>query len=113
MARDVAWGDVRMVEMGRPDKTRPALVLTRNSALPYLSAVTVAPITRSLRGVPTEIVLGEENGLKITSAANFDNIVTVSKDRLGRYVGSVPASRRREIRNAILFALALDDGEEA
>ena len=108
VARDVSWGDIRMVEMGRPDKIRPALVLTRTSALPYLSSVTVAPITRTIRGIPTEVVLGEESGLKTASAANFDNLQTVSKQRLGRHLGALPRSRWREVREAILFALALD-----
>jgi mRNA interferase MazF len=97
-----------MVEMGRPDKTRPALVLTRTSALPYLSAVTVAPVTRTIRGIPTEIVLGEESGLKVTSAANFDNLQTVPKERLGRYLGALPRTRWREVREAVLFALSLE-----
>jgi mRNA interferase MazF len=97
-----------MVEMGRPDKTRPAVVLTRASALPYLTSITVAPITRTIRGIPTEIVLGEESGLKTTSAANFDNLQTVSKERLGRYLGTLPRNRWREVREAVLFALALE-----
>jgi mRNA interferase MazF len=97
-----------MVEMGRPDKTRPALLLTRTSALPYLSAVTVAPITRTIRGIPTEVVLGDESGLKTRSAANFDNLQTVSKERLGRYLGALPRTRWGEVREAVLFALALE-----
>jgi mRNA interferase MazF len=94
--------------MGRPDKTRPALLLTRSSAIPYLSAVTVAPVTRTIRGIPTEVLVGEEAGLKAASAASFDNLQTVPKDRVGRYLGSLPPSRRREVRQALLFALSLD-----
>lgn len=108
MARDLAWGDVRLVEMGRPDKTRPALILTRTSAIPYLSAVTVAPVTRTIRGIPTEVLVGDEVGLKVASAANFDSLQTVHKERVGRYLGALPASRRREARQALLFALSLD-----
>ena len=108
VARELAWGDVRLVEFGSPDKTRPALVLTRTSAIPFLNAVTVAPITRTVRGIPTEIVLGLEEGLKTTSAANLDAVQTVSKQRIGRYLGAVAGQRRTELRTALLFALDLD-----
>ena len=108
MARDLGWGEVRMVDLGGPHKTRPALILTRQSAIPYLNAVTVAPITRTLRGVPTEIRLGVAEGLKTTSAANLDAIQTVQTARVGRYLGTLDARRRHEIRFAVLFALGLD-----
>lgn len=108
MARGLAWGDVRLVELGAPDKRRPALVLTRTSAIPFLHAVTVAPVTRSIRGIPTEIVLGSDAGLKERSAANLDAIQTVSKKRVGRYLGSLPADRKDELREALLFALGLE-----
>jgi mRNA interferase MazF len=108
MAREVEWGDVRFVEFGRPDKTRPVLVLTRSSALPYLTAVTVAPITRSIRGIPTEVLLGVEEGLKTPSAVNLDSVQTISKERVGRYLGSLARSRRGEVRDALLFALGLE-----
>jgi mRNA interferase MazF len=109
MARGVAWGEIRLVEFDRPDKTRPALVLTRTSAIPVLAAVTVAPITRTIRGIPTEVRLGTEHGLKAASAANLDSVQTVRKERIGRYVGSVAPECRQEIRQALLFALELDD----
>jgi mRNA interferase MazF len=108
VAREIEWGDVRFVEFGRPDKTRPVLVLTRSSALPYLSAVTVAPITRTVRGIPTEVLLGTEEGLKIPSAANLDSLQTVSKRRVGRYLGALSLARRTEVREALLFALGLE-----
>jgi len=108
MARDIGWGDIRMVEFGGPHKTRPALVLTRGSAIPYLNAVTVAPVTRTIRGIPTEVAVGVEVGLKAPSVANLDSIQTVRASRLGRYLGSIPASRRTEVRDAVLFALGLE-----
>jgi mRNA interferase MazF len=108
MARDLGWGDVRMVEFGGPHKTRPALVLTRGSAIPYLNAVTVAPVTRTIRGIPTEVALGVDEGLKAPSVANLDNLQTVRASRLGRYLGSISASRRAEVRDAVLFALGLE-----
>ena len=108
MARDLAWGDLRMVDLGGPQKTRPALVLTRSSAIPYLTGITVAPITRTIRGIPTEIPLGVDAGLKTESVANLDCVQTVHKDRIGRYLGALPVERRAEVRAALLFALGLD-----
>jgi mRNA interferase MazF len=97
-----------MVELGGPQRSRPALVLTRGSAIPYLTAVTVAPVTRTIRGIPTEVALGVEEGLKAPSVANLDSIQTVRAARLGRYLGSLPAARRAEVREALLFALGLE-----
>lgn len=109
MARGIAWGDIRLVEFGKPDRTRPALVLTRTGVISRLSSVTVAPITRTIRGIPTEVGLGTDNGLKVTSVANFDSLQTVGKERIGRYLGSVGAQRRSEVREALLFAFDLEE----
>ena len=105
MARGLAWGDVRMVQFGPPDKTRPVLVLTRTSALGFLNAVTVAPITSAVRGVPSEVVLDEEDGMKSRCAVNLHNAVTVSQRRMGRRVSRLSASRMDEVCSALRFAL--------
>jgi mRNA-degrading endonuclease toxin of MazEF toxin-antitoxin module len=67
----IARGDVRLYQFAAPDKMRPALVLTRNSAIAYLSSVTVAPITSTIRGMPSEVVLNEEDGMKFPCAVNL------------------------------------------
>ncbi len=108
VARGLAWGDIRLVQFGRPDKTRPALVLNRTSALSFLSGVTVAPITRTIRGSPTELRLGPDHGLKEESVAKLDALQTVSKERIGRFVGSIRDDLKPTIRGALLFALELD-----
>jgi mRNA interferase MazF len=108
VARGIAWGDIRLVDLGKPDKRRPVLVLTRTSAVPYLNAVTVAPITRTVRGVPTEVLLGVDEGMKGPSVANFHSLQTVNVKRVGRYVGSLGKARKSEVRRALLFALELD-----
>jgi mRNA interferase MazF len=114
MADRLRWGDIRLVELAAPDKRRPALVLSRTSHLPHLTQVIVAPITRTVRGIATEVSLGEESGLKEPSVAKLDQLQAVHRRRLGRFVGSLSASRKREVRDAVLFALALDDdGSEA
>ena len=60
MAGRIARGDVRLYRFAPPDKKRPVVVLTRNSAVAYLSTVTVAPVTSAMRGVPSEVVLNED-----------------------------------------------------
>jgi mRNA interferase MazF len=111
MARGVTpdWGEIRLVLLAKPDKTRPALILTRGSAIGYLNAITVAPITRTIRGAPSEILVGTDEGLKQESAVNFDALQTLPKQRIGRYLGSLARHRRRELRSALLFALDLDE----
>jgi mRNA interferase MazF len=98
-------GEVRLFRFPRPDKQRPVVVLTRESAIPYLSAVTVAPITSTLRGVPSEIRLTVADGMKNECAVNLHNVVTVSKAHLGRRVASLTAERMQEICGALGFAL--------
>jgi mRNA interferase MazF len=105
MAGRVERGEVRLYSFPRPDKSRPVLVLTRASAIGYLSRVTVAPITSAIRAVPSEVVLGPEDGLKQPCAVNLHNLVTVSKDGLGRRVAQLGEERMRDVCTAIGFAL--------
>jgi mRNA interferase MazF len=112
MAEGLNWGDIRLVELAAPDKRRPALVLTRGSLLPHLTQVVVAPITRTVRGIATEIAIGEESGLREPSAIKLDQVQAIDRRRLGRFVGSLDPDRKREVRTALLFALGLDDQDE-
>jgi len=83
-------------------------VLTRDSAIAYLSTVTVAPITSAIRGVPSEIVLNEDDGMKATCAVNLHNAVTVSQERLGKRVAQLSSLRMSEICAALRFSLGCD-----
>jgi mRNA interferase MazF len=85
-------------------------VLTRDSAIAYLAAVSVAPITSTIRGVPSEVVLNGGDGMKAPCAVNLHNAVTVSKDRLGRRVAQLSCSRMNEICAALRFSLGCDGG---
>ena len=105
VAGAIARGDVRLYRFREPDKQRPVVVLTRQSAIAYLSALTVAPITSSVRGVPSEVRLTEADGMKHPCAVNLHNLVTVSKERLGRRVASLSPERLSEICSALGFAL--------
>lgn len=108
MAARIARGDVRLYSFASPDKNGPVVVLTRDSALAYLGTVTVAPITSTIRGVPSEVVLNVEDGMKDPCAVNLHNPVTVAQDRLGKRVAQLSALRMQEICAALRFSLGCD-----
>ncbi len=108
MARGIARGDVRLYRFASPDKRRPVVVLTRDSAISYLSTVTVAPITSTIRGVPSEVALGDDDGMKASCAVNLHNTITVSQDRLGKRVARLSWLRMNEICAALRFSLGCD-----
>ena len=103
-------GDIRLYRFAPPDKQRPVVVLTRESALRYLSTVTVAPVTSTIRGVPSEVMLDEADGMKKPCAVNLHNMVTVSQQRLGRRVARVSGSKLGEICAAVRFSIGCDGG---
>lgn len=108
LAGGIARGDVRLYRLAPPDKARPVVVLTRDSALRYLSTATVAPITSSIRGVPSEVRLDEKDGMKAPCAVNLHNAVTVSQRRLGQRVAQLAPLRMKEICGALRFSLGCD-----
>jgi len=108
LAGRIERGEVRLFAFAPPDKVRPVLVLTRSSAIPYLSRVTVAPITSTIRGVPSEVVLGVEDGMRQPCVANLHNVTTVRRDALGKRVAQLSARRMREVCSALGFALGCD-----
>lgn len=101
-------GDVYWYTFREPDKRRPVLVLTRSSAIGFLAGITVAPITTTIRGIPTEVFLSPADGLPHDCAVNLDNIQTVPKARLGSYITHLSHERMRAVREAISFALGFD-----
>jgi mRNA interferase MazF len=108
MAGEIARGDVRLYSFSPPDKQRPVVVLTRESSIGRLSRVTVAPITSSQRGVPSEVTLNEDDGLKGPCAINLHNLVTVSQHRVGKRVAQLSLRRMDEICAALRFSLGCD-----
>jgi mRNA interferase MazF len=92
----------------RLTRKRPALVLTRSSAISYLSTVTVAPLTSTIRGVPSEVVLNEEDGMKSWCAVNLRSGVIISQQRIGRRVAQLSAERMNEVCAALWFSLGCD-----
>lgn len=98
-------GEIRWYRFQQPDKKRPVLILTRDSALEFLGDVTVAPITSTVRGIPSEVALSRADGLPRDCAINLDHVQTVSKARIGPVISALPASRMSEVRSALLFAV--------
>lgn len=96
---------MRWYRFAQPDKKRPVVILTRDSVLEYLGEATVAPITRTVRGIPSEVPLGLDDGMPEPCAVNLDHVQTVARSRLGALVTTLPLSRMAEIREALLFAL--------
>ena len=101
-------GDVRWYRFDKPDKNRPVVVLTRDAIIPHLGEVTVAPVTSTVRDIPSEVLLDTADGMPSACAVNCDHIQTVAKARIGSCITSLPPARMREVRAAIGFALALD-----
>lgn len=79
------------------DKRRPVLIVTRSEAIPVLTSIVVAPVTRTIRGIATEIPLGPQDGLPSLCVASFDNVQPIHRSLLTTRVGSTPPERRREI----------------
>jgi mRNA interferase MazF len=92
-------GDVCWYTFNAPDKKRPVLVLTRESAISVLNSVTVAPITSTIRSIPTELLLTEQDGVP----------QTVPKSNIGDRSTRLTSRRMKEAAAAVSFALGLDD----
>lgn len=102
-------GDICWYTFKAPDKRRPVLIVTRDSAIGVLNSVTIAPITSTIRSIPTEVVLTEDDGMPNICAASFDNLQTVSKSNIGDRIARLTARRMKEAGAAVSFALGLND----
>ncbi len=100
-------GEVRWFKFKPPDKKRPVLILTRNSVIEYLGEVTVAPITSTVRNIPSEVPLSRADGMPRTCAVNLDHLQTVSKTKIGGLICELTPARLDDIRRALSFALNL------
>jgi mRNA interferase MazF len=101
-------GDVYWYTFKEPDKRRPVLILTRDSAIHFLTSLTVAPITTTIRAIPTEVILSQADGVFADCAVNLDNIQTVQRAKVGAFITHLSLHRMRAVRKAIEFALGFD-----
>lgn len=98
-------GEVWWAELPSPVGNRPVVILTRDAVLENIGGVVVALITRTVRQLPTEMILGRRQGLPVPCVANLDNILTVPRQRLKRLMGACDAGKIEELNQAIKAAL--------
>ncbi len=98
-------GEVRWYRFTHPDKRRPVVILSRNSAIDVLAEVTVAPVTSTIRDIASEVPLGETDGMPRSCAVNLDHIQTVAKNKVGKLIATLDMEKLAELRSAIRFAL--------
>src|SRR5690606_2036313 len=97
-------GEIRWYTFRAPDKRRPVLILSRDEVIDQLNEVIVAPLTRTVRGLSTEVLLTPNDGMPVMSAVNFDHISLAQRSRLGAALASLPDARWSEVRSALLTA---------
>ena len=100
-------GEVRWYKFRHPGKKHPVVILTRNSILEYLGEVTIAPVTSTIRDIPSEVLLSRLDGMHNDCAINCDHIQTVSKSNVGSMITSLSKEKLSKVRDAINFALNL------
>ncbi len=98
---------MRPIHLAQLDEERPALILTRELVRPHLTQVTVAPISRTIRGLSTEVPVGPDNGLDEDSVVSCDNILTVPVATLGRHVGYLLPAQELQLSESIRAAFDL------
>ena len=101
-------GEIRWYTFALPDKRRPVLILTRDEVIDHLNEIIVAPITRTIRGLATEVVLTPDDGMPVVSALNFDHVALAQRQRIGALICSLPEERWIEVRRALLLACVFD-----
>jgi mRNA interferase MazF len=104
MAPRVNRGEIWLYTFGSPDKRRPVLVLSRQKAIGLLRTVLVAPITSTIHGAPSEVLVGIEEGLKNDSVVNLDQVQTVDQKKLHHFVGTVAPEKMSAVCQALVIA---------
>jgi mRNA interferase MazF len=100
----VRRGEIRWYTFAAPDKRRPVLLLTRDEIIHSLGEIIVAPVTRTIRGIATEVVLTPDDGMPVACALNFDHVSLARKARIGPALAAFPEARWPEVERALLLA---------
>ena len=96
-------GEIRWYTFRLPDKRRPVLILTRDEVIDRLNEIIVVPVTRTTRGLSTEVVLTTDDGMPVTCALNLDHISLAQHDRIGSVICNLPESRWSEVQRALMI----------
>jgi mRNA interferase MazF len=100
----VKRGEIRWYTYGLPDKRRPVLVLTRNEVIDRLNEIIVVPVTRTIRGLTTEVTLTHDDGMPVECVLNFDHVSLAQRDRIGGLLCNLPETRWPEVQSALMIA---------
>jgi len=109
LGRGINRGDIWLIDLGGKIRTRPVVILTRQNVIKYLNKVTVAEISTQGKGYPTEIFIGQRANLPKPSFVQADNIHTIAKYRLEKYLGTLHPALMRKISGKVVKALSLED----
>ena len=101
--------EVWWAELPPPVKSRPVVILTRDAVVNSIASLVVALVTRTIRGLETEVGLGRREGLPRPCVANLDNILTVPRGRLTRQMGALSQEKTKELDRAIMHALGVSE----
>ena len=101
-------GEVWWADLPPPAGHRPVVLISRDEAYSYRELVTVAPVSRRIRGIPAEVQLGPEDGLPRRCAVNLDSMTTVPIAALQRQIASLRTEQLQAVDSAIHFALGLE-----
>ncbi len=100
-------GEVWWAKLPQPAGRRPVLLLSRDAAYNVRTSVTVAIVTRTIRGIPVEVLLGQEDGMPAKCVVNLDDIITVPRSRLTERITVLASEKMTAVARAIIFALDL------
>ncbi len=100
-------GEVWWAELPPPIGRHPVLLLSRNAAYSVRTSVTVSVITSTIRDIPVEVPLGQQDGMPCKCVVNLDDILTIPKARLAARITTLSSEKMAAVANAIAFALNL------
>ena len=101
-------GEIRWYKFQTPDKKRPVLILHRDEIIEHLSEVTIAPVTTTIRDIPSEVFLSSvQDGVPRDCAVNLDHVQTVPKSRIGNLITTLSPLRMESVNHALRFALGI------
>lgn len=100
-------GEIWWAELAPPIGRRPVLLLTRDAAYAIRNSVTVAPVTRTIRPVPSQVLLTAQDGMSTNCVVNLDDIATINLSSIKEYQTTLSPERMQAVNRAIIFALGL------
>ncbi len=101
-------GEIWWAELAPPAGRHPVLLLSRSEAYPVRELVMVAPLTTRIRGIPSEVSLGPQDGVPRACVVNLDTIATIAKASMREPLTSLSASKLKEVEEALRFSLGLE-----